>query len=264
MMNKGLTSLVAAVGATLLAGAAHANTVSLSNMTATWYDGTPSGNVSYSGNGTTAPEARWGTGGPQSGYDFDIAAQPITFTVPPSPSPNAVLGTFTHLNNPIDAGTSITSIKLQISAKVTINDGIADVFQQNLNFFYSFSHWETDNGAEPCANGEANNQGVNINGCADRVIANWLSTSDSFVIGNDTYTLNVIGFSTNQAGTNPFTSFWTTEKDDNEAFLVGNVALRSEVGGGPSGTPEPGSIALVGLALAGLAAASRRGAASKR
>ncbi len=249
---------VAAAAASMLSGAALADTVSLSNMTATWYDGNPAANVSYPSNGNTNPKARWGQdlGDGKSGYDFDIAAQPITFIVPPSPSPNKVLGTFMHLNNPIGAGTSITDIKLKISADVAINSA----YQATLDFNYGFDHWETDNGANPCADGGANGAGVNVNGCADRVIATWLSSSDSFFVGGDEYSLNVIGFSLDTAGTNPFTSFWTAEKKDNAAYLVGNVTLKRDILP-PNEVPVPATLPLVALALAGVFGARRTYAA---
>ena len=53
-------ALAFVAAASMLSGAALADTVSLSNMTATWYDGNPAANVSYSGNGSANPKARWG------------------------------------------------------------------------------------------------------------------------------------------------------------------------------------------------------------
>lgn len=248
-MNNRHLVLIATAIAAVATGAAQANTVVLSNITATWYDGSPVGNVTYAGNGTTAPQARWGTGAQQSGYDFIVEAQTFSFSVPPSPTPNQVLGEFTHLNYPIDAGTSITDIKLKITADVVINGGgaLAKIFN------YDFDHFETDNGANPCANGGANGSGVNGAGCADRVKANWSSTSQDFLVGPDVYTLNVMGFSLTRDGLNPFTEFWTAENNHNHAYLLANVALRSEV----ENVPEPGSIALIGMALAGLVAVRR-------
>ena len=124
--------------------------------------------------------------GGQSGYNFVIATQPINFTVPPSRSANDVLGTFTHVNFPIYLP-SITGIKLEIEADVSVDadEGGPEprLVGSNLTFQYGFDHWETDNGARPCANGAANGSGVNVNGCADRVIAKWLSSSSVFNLG---------------------------------------------------------------------------------
>lgn len=254
VMNKSQLSLIAAALAVLTSGPAQASTVTLSNITATWYDGNPSANVTYFNNPTATPgtpaQARWGVaqGAGQSGYDFTLAAQPLVFSVPPSPSPNQVLGTFTHLNNPISAGTSITDIKLKITADVLVNGSLT----VPKTFNYDFDHWETPNGDNPCADGGTNGVGINLSGCADRVIANWSAVSDSFTVGTDIYTLNVIGFSLTPDGSNPFSSFWTAERADNVAYLLANVALTSDVQ-----VPEPGSIALVGLALTGLAAVRR-------
>ena len=259
MKSPTLALGVAAI-ASMLSGAALADVVSLSNMTATWYDGDPAANVTYSGTATN-PKARWGNpnppGGGQSGYNFDIGAQPFNFTVPPSPTPNQVLGTFTHLNNPIDSGTSIVGIKLKISADVAINGNS----QGTLNFNYSFDHWETPNNDNPCADGGAQGVGVNANGCADRVIATWLSTSDSFWVGGDEYSLNVIGFSLDPAGSNPFHSFWTAEKANNAAYLLGNVTLKRDIPVPPNEVPIPGTLPLAALALAGVFGSRRKSAA---
>lgn len=238
-------SIAAATLAAVTCGLAQASSVSLSNITAEWYNAAPASNVTYFNNpSSVTAQARWGVGAQQSGYDFSIAAQPVAFTVPPSPSPSQVLGTFAHLNYPISSGTSITDIQLKITADVAINgDPLV-----NKVFSYDFDHWETPNGDNPCADGGVVGSGVDVNGCADRVIANWSSTSEDFQIGLDTYTLNVIGFSLDTSGSNPFTSFWTAEAGNNAAYLLANVALRSDV----ENVPEPGSMALLGLALVGL------------
>lgn len=253
MKNKKLLRLLAAV-ALATSGLVQADVVSLSNISAQWYDGSPVANVSYYNNPSAAPSARWGVGEQQSGYDFTVASQPILFDAVPSPSPTQVLGTFSHQNFPINAGTSIDSIKLRITADIAIDS----VAQGSRVFDYGFNHWETSNGAYPCADGGTDGYGVNINGCADRVIANWLSSSEDFTVGAEIYTLNVLGFSLNLDGSNPFTSFWTAERRSNNAYLLANVALRRDVDIEIQQIPEPASVSLIGLGLLGLVGARRK------
>src|SRR2546429_4058460 len=95
----------AVVTALLMTGPVSASTITFNMITAEWENALPPAVASFSGNGTGHPQARWGTpAGPngQSGYNFDApAVQPVTAIVPPSPSADFVLGTFTHVNRPI-------------------------------------------------------------------------------------------------------------------------------------------------------------------
>jgi hypothetical protein len=210
--------------------------------------------VSFTGNGTNDATVRWGTpaGGSQSGYNFLGAGAPVNATLPPSPSPEFIIGTFTHFNQPINSGTSITGIRLTIGADVSLDGNPLG----NYNFVYDVNHWETPNGSDPCADGGDHGEGVNSNGCADRVQTNYNSLSDSFQIGLDLYTLDIRGFEL--LDNTHVLSFWTTESANNEAYLLARAALTSDVTGTIDEVPEPSMSVLLVLGLAGAGILRRR------
>lgn len=255
-IRKILTAGALAASALLPAGAASAAVVTFENIVGSWSNISGGSGVSYAGNGSSDTTVKWGTpsGQPQqSGYRFQAVTSPTipTAILPPSPSNDLVLGTFTHFNFPISGGTGANGVRLTISANVKV-DG---VLQSNYSFVYDFTHNETTNSSNPCANGAPNGAGVNVNGCADQVTMNYNALSDSFLVNGDLYTLDIRGFELLDA-TKVF-GFWTTENLANSAYILGRVALTREVIGE---VPLPATALLLGAGLFALGAFKRRSA----
>lgn len=246
-MNLRMGLLAGAAVLALGTAAANAATVSISGITATWQNVVGGGGgsvISTPGLGGATTSVRWPAAGAQSGYNFTIAGDPINVNLPPDPSP-FTLGTFNHLNFPIVAGSGIDSVQLAITANISVDGNAVG----NKMFVFDFDHWETPNGENPCANGGANNVGVNINGCADRVAFASSDLSESFEVDGVLYTLTLSGF---QVGGSLISEFWTIENSNNIATLVGQVS-RVEVP-----VPAPAAMALFGMGLLGLGFAMRR------
>lgn len=255
-MNKpGILAGVALV-AGMNSGLALAGTVKFDAIVASWINPQPSDltTLSYANNGTPNPRVRWGspaTSSGQSGYDFDAASPlPIAITLPPSPSSDFVLGTFRHQNWPVYPP-SLTGIDLAVSAEVLIDD----ISQGTKTFLFDVLHDETTNTGD-CPFGGANNQGVNRNGCADRVrFVNGGQTAE-FVVDGLTYTLDITGFLVAGVAT---TEFLTTEERTNTAQLTARLLLTSEPPVPPvPPVPVPPTLLLFGAGLLALGLRRRR------
>jgi len=253
---KVTAALIAASAAMVAPAMASATTIDFTNVSATWFDVEDGSNINFSGQGTSAAEVRWGVPqqGAQSGYRYETL--PIaSLEVDPLTDTSAVvnIGQFTHFNFPISSGSGASAVKLRLTTDVLVDD----VLFGTVDFIYAFDHFETSNGANPCANGEPNYSGVNINGCADRVQVNFNQASGAFTIDDVDYALDVRGF---LVGDSPVDMFWTVEQETNVAYLRGQVVLRSNAGA----VPEPATWAMMigGFGLAG--GAMRRRATSLR
>lgn len=229
------------------------STITFDPITASWINVNPA-TVSVSGNGTQSPSLRWGTPatwfGGQSGYDFVAASPPVTITIPPSPSADFSLGEFTHINNPI-VGTSLTSATLQIDTGITVDSTSIG----SRSFLFDFTHNETPNAANPCANGEPNGgTGVNQNGCADIITVSVSTLTDSFEVGGVDYTLNILGFQATSGPNNGsfVAGFETVERATNTAVILSNADATANV------VPEPATLALLGGGVAGIGWIGRR------
>ena len=203
------------------ASTASAGPLSITDIIGSWVNAIPPANAiinNVADQGTDA--VRWGDTLPRSGYDFtpggDILSAPLNTPL--------LLGSFTHINNTITAGTQITSIQYDFGFSTNgVPNSVSDTF--------NFAHNETPNPA------------------ADLVTVSSLFINQQIVVGGDTYFFNLLGFSTD-GGTTFSNVFVSEEGQSNMANLYGEVTAAP--------VPEPASLLFVGAGLLALAATLRR------
>lgn len=181
----------------------------------------------------------WGTssGYGQSGYLFEPSVTPLS-VLPESPF---ILGTFSHLNKPI-RGTLLQEAELTVSF---FFEGLAEA----ITSVFLFEHYETHNQMQICANRGSNYTGINRNGCADRVgaILNE-ARSDTVEIDGKNYFMDLSGFEYDGA---VFDYFWTAEKKNNLANLVGVLRTAEDEPLTPVPLPASGILLIGAIAALG-------------
>ena len=236
----------ATLSLSLVAGGAWAFPIELDSVSGQWSGHSGGQAVNYSPSGD---QIRWGHGYHQSGYGFEGHAPPAVTINDSTPF---TLGTFTHYNYPIAQGSAIDSVNLDVYADFSTGDGSSS--QGPLSF--TFLHDETLNNApvEHCnfwcefaALFGKDLSYTTYNGPVDdkvQVIFDEAIPSSEFTIGSEAYSLSLLGFEGDSS------LVTTPEHDQTSVDLLASLSVRD--------VPEPGTLALLGLGLAGLFAARQR------
>jgi len=238
------------------ASSANAETINISSVTGQWLN--VGGDSVYRLNGLGGDKISWGApankDNRQSSYEFKGASNLLVNDA--AGETWFDIGTFTHTNQTLWAQSYLTDYKLdsiktaQLRVGVTADFGSGVV--RTLFSVFTFSHYETPNGAKVCANGAANHTGVNINGCADRVtLSKAEALSEKLVVGSKQYEFDIAGL----IGDNPF---WTKEQYTNEAIVQAKFLVTDVPPPSPVPLPAGGLLLLTGLGATVLLRHKRR------
>ena len=166
--------------------------------------------------GTGTNEVRWGSIAPpyntKSGMRFD--GQSASFTT----GQEFCLGQLTHFNWPITNAAS--GAKLRVSLHFATPS-----ISPDPTFDFDIAIDETTNPSTTCALSSCEYSPCATIPCPDRVSWSNSIPSQTFTIGSDTYTLQMVGFKDSCPSGNLVTKLVTQETMDNKAYLVGKIVL---------------------------------------
>lgn len=191
-----------------------AQAIELSSSTGSWTSVSGVTNI----NGLNTNQVRWGVPssqgtGDQSGLGF-VGSAPPTVSLPLDTL--FVLGTLTHYNYRITAGSS----SAQSQSDLTIALNIANAGETiNPNFNYNFNIDETLNYPTLAQCGSSQISNVPC----DDIITLVNPQQQTFTLNGNQYQLAISGFSNNPDGSSPFAQFITTENQQSNAYLVGQI-----------------------------------------
>ncbi|MCX6678078.1 MAG: choice-of-anchor K domain-containing protein [Methanothrix sp.] len=161
--------------------------------------------------GLGSQEIRWGANEVEenSGLRFD-ASKMITADI----EQDFCLGKLTHFNWPTDSGADAEKAILNVALHFT-----DPMVSPDPQFNFDLSILNTDNTGGAC------DQSIQKSDtpCDDLIMWTITEPTQNFQIGNEIYTLNIIGFVDNWPEGNPVNAFFTEERKTNTAYLIGRI-----------------------------------------
>ena len=238
LINKIILASVAITGMAM-SSVAYGASVTFNGLDSKFFNPTGGANINYpnGANYSDPSSITWGRRG-TSGYSFNTTNTVFSENVDTLFS----LGTFTHTNQPIKTGTGISSVNLSVRSNLSFGD----VNLGEKLFEFLVTHDETPNTGSGC--------------CNDIVSIKTLSSTGVFNVGNDIYTLNILGFATDaqNAANGIYSSLFNSpEGGSNTRILMASFSV-FEGQEPPSPVPLPASLPLMLAGLGGFGILRKR------